>query len=222
MDLQIIKETPYWIAVNKPAGIQVERNPFGASVESLVYAHMEREKRIPYVGIVHRLDRVTTGVVLVAKKKSVLRKLNGQFREKDVRKVYLAAIEKTLPREQGTLNHWLEKSQEQKKALLREGPGGKAKECIINFRVVGTNDDGQQLVQLEPITGRYHQIRAQLAAIGCPVVGDERYGGVTAYREQHIMLHAWKLEFFDERQEDRLLMEAPIPDWAGSGLDHIA
>lgn len=222
MNLRIIHETSRWIAVDKPAGIQVERNPFGASVESLVYAHLEREKRIPYVGIVHRLDRVTTGVVLVAKKKSILRQLNGQFREKDVRKIYLAAIEKPLPREQGTLNHWLEKSQELKKTLLREGPGGKARECIINFRVIGVNNEGQQLVQLEPITGRYHQIRAQLAAIGCPVVGDELYGASAPFADHHIMLHAWKLEFFDERQENRMLVEAKLPSWTGAGLDHIA
>ena len=214
MDLYIIQETAQWIAVDKPAGIQVERNPFGASVESLVYAHLEQEKRNPYVGIVHRLDRVTTGVVLVAKKKHILRNLNGQFREKDVRKIYLAAIEKPLPREQGTLNHWLEKSKEQKKALLRTGPGGKAKECIINFKAIGHNAAGQQLVQLEPITGRYHQIRAQLGAIGCPVVGDQLYGASSPYQDHHIMLHAWKLEFFEERQEERLLMKARLPEWA--------
>jgi 23S rRNA pseudouridine1911/1915/1917 synthase len=214
VDIQIIQETHKWIAVDKPAGIQVERNPFGVSVESLVYARLERDKRNPYVGIVHRLDRVTTGVVLVAKNKGMLRKLNAQFREKDVRKIYLAAIEKPLPREQGTLNHWLEKSQEQKKALLRTGPGGKAKECIINFKVIGYNEAGQQLVQLEPITGRYHQIRAQLGAISCPVVGDELYGASAPYQDHHIMLHAWKLEFFDEKQEERLLVEANLPEWA--------
>jgi 23S rRNA pseudouridine1911/1915/1917 synthase len=222
VDFHIIKETPRWIAIDKPPGIQVERNPFGASVESLVYAHIEREKRIPYVGIVHRLDRVTTGVVLVAKKKSVLRQLNSQFREKDIRKIYLAAIDKPLPRKQGTLNHWLEKSLKEKKALLREGPGGKARECIINFRIIGENNDGQQLVQLEPITGRYHQIRAQLAAIGCPVVGDELYGATTPQADHRIMLHAWKLEFFDEQQKDRILVEAKPPSWTGAGLNHIA
>jgi 23S rRNA pseudouridine1911/1915/1917 synthase len=216
LNIHIIEETPRWIAVDKPAGIQVERNPFGASVESLVYAHLESEKRIPYVGVVHRLDRATTGLVLIAKQRSILNRLNTQFREKDVRKIYLAATEHPPPNSQGTLNHWLEKSQMEKKALLRPGPGGNARECIINFQVYGQTPEGYALLQLEPITGRYHQIRAQLAAIGCPVVGDTHYGANTTYRENHIMLHAWKLEFFDENQEKRLLVKAPLPDWANT------
>ncbi len=214
VDIGVIQETDRWIAVNKPAGIQVERNPFGASVESLVYAHLEQEKRIPYVGIAHRLDRVTTGLVLVAKKKSMLRKLNDQFREKDIRKIYLAATEHPPPAAQGTLNHWLEKSQEKKKALVREGPGGKARECMTNYKTYGRTAQGYTLIQLEPITGRYHQLRAQLAAAGSPVVGDALYGAQTPYREQQIMLHAWKLEFFDDELENRLLVQAPLPDWA--------
>jgi 23S rRNA-/tRNA-specific pseudouridylate synthase len=131
LQIHIIEETKDWLVVSKPAGIQVERNPFGPSVESLVYAHLEAERRNPYVGIVHRLDRVTTGVVLVAKHRSVLRKLNRQFVEKDVRKTYLAAVSQPPPSEQGTLHHWLEKDRASKRAIVHKEPAEKARECLL-------------------------------------------------------------------------------------------
>lgn len=214
MQIHIIEETKDWIVISKPAGIQVERNPFGPSVESLVYAHMEAERRIPYVGIVHRLDRVTTGVVLVAKHRSVLRKLNRQFSEKDVRKTYLAATDKPLPAAQGTLHHWLEKDRAAKRAIVHTQPAEKARECLLHYKVLTTTPDNRTLLELEPLTGRYHQIRAQLASEGCPVTGDIHYGAAHPYQDHHIMLHAWKLEFFDERTKERRLMKAPLPEWA--------
>lgn len=214
LQIHIIEETKDWIVASKPAGIQVERNPFGPSVESLVYAHLKAERRIPYVGIVHRLDRVTTGVVLVAKHRSVLRKLNHQFVEKDVSKTYLAAVDQPPPAEQGTLQHWLEKDRAAKRSIVHQAPVDKAKECLLNYKVLSTTNDGRRFLQLQPITGRYHQIRAQLAAEGCPVIGDGHYGSTQAYQDHHIMLHAWKLEFFDERTKERRLLEAPLPDWA--------
>ncbi|KGE88523.1 hypothetical protein IX84_07525 [Phaeodactylibacter xiamenensis] len=214
LQIHIIKETKDWMVISKPAGIQVERNPFGPSVESLVYAHLEAERRNPYVGIVHRLDRVTTGVVLVAKHRSVLRKLNRQFVEKDVRKTYLAAVSQPPPSEQGTLHHWLEKDRAAKRAIVHKEPIGKARECLLNYKVLTTTSDNRTLLELEPLTGRYHQIRAQLAFEGCPVAGDVHYGAAQPYQDHHIMLHAWKLEFFDERKKDRRLVEAPLPEWA--------
>lgn len=214
MQIHIIEETKDWIVVSKPAGIQVERNPFGPSVESLVYAHMETERRIPYVGIVHRLDRVTTGVVLVAKHRSVLRKLNRQFMEKDVRKTYLAATDQPPPAAQGNLHHWLEKDRAAKRAIVHTTPVDKARECLLNYKILATTPNNQTLLELEPLTGRYHQIRAQLAHEGCPVVGDVHYGAAQPYQDHHIMLHAWKLEFFDERTKKRRLVEAPLPEWA--------
>ena len=214
MKISIIKETPGWLAVNTPAGIQVERNPFGPSVESLAYAHLAKKKRNPYVGIVHRLDRVTTGVVLVAKKKATLKELNEQFRLRKVRKTYLAMVDKAPPQAEATLTHWLEKDQQEKRAQVVDTASGQGSECTLSYRQLWVDDNGRALLEVKPITGRYHQIRAQLSAIGCPVAGDMHYGASTSYQPNHIMLHAWKLAFSDPGSKERLEVEAPLPDWA--------
>lgn len=214
MNIIIIKETPGWLALNKPAGIQVERNPFGPSVESLAYAHLEKQKRKPYAGIVHRLDRVTTGVVLVAKKRSILKQLNEQFRLKEIRKTYLAMVEKAPAQPEGTLTHWLEKDLLGKRARVSDKASGKASECILSYRQLRMDGQGRALLEVRPATGRYHQIRAQLAAVGCPVVGDTHYGAREGYQPNHIMLHAWKLAFVDPGSGDRVEVEAGVPEWA--------
>ncbi|MCO6475679.1 MAG: RNA pseudouridine synthase [Phaeodactylibacter sp.] len=214
MNISIIKETPGWLAINKPAGIQVERNPFGPSVESLAYGHLQLKKRNPYVGIVHRLDRVTTGLVLVAKKKSILRQLNEQFRLKEVQKTYLARVEKAPAEAEATLTHWLEKNLNEKRAEISSKNSDKAFECILSYRLLHKEENGCALLEIRPVTGKYHQIRAQLAAIGCPVVGDTHYGAKKEYQPHHIQLHAWKLEFFDPEKEERLEVAAPLPEWA--------
>lgn len=214
MKFSIIKETPAWLAISKPAGIQVERNPFGPSVESLAYGHLEMKRRNPYVGIVHRLDRVTTGVVLVAKKKGILRELNEQFRLREVRKTYLARVEQAPAEAEATLIHWLVKDLKERRARVAPENSDKAFECTLSYRLLRREEDGGALLEIHPITGKYHQIRAQLAAIGYPVVGDTHYGAREAYQPHHIMLHAWKLEFFDSKRKKRLEVEAPLPEWA--------
>ncbi|MCB0585328.1 MAG: RNA pseudouridine synthase [Phaeodactylibacter sp.] len=218
MKISIIQETPGWLAVNKPAGIQVERNPFGPSVESLAYAHLELKRRNPYVGIVHRLDRVTTGVVLVAKNKSTLRKLNEQFRLKEVQKTYLAMVERAPSEEEATVTHWLEKDLNAKRAKVVGKGSAKAFECRLSYRQLWKRTEGWALLEIHPVTGKYHQIRAQLAAIGCPVVGDIHYGASEEYQPSHIMLHAWKLAFPAPGSEERLEVEAPLPEWAEVGF----
>ncbi|NRA50246.1 MAG: RluA family pseudouridine synthase [Phaeodactylibacter sp.] len=216
MPIHIIKETKNWIVVDKPAGIQVERNPFGDSAESLVHEHLETAVKKPYIGIVHRLDRVTTGVVLMAKRKPELRRLNQQFMEKKVRKIYLAAVEQPVDPEQGRLQHWLEKDLIGKRALVHNKPGGKAKECMLDYETLPSTSNDRTFLQLTPVTGRYHQIRAQLAAAGAPIIGDAHYGSHSPYEDHHIMLHAWKLAFFDEQTQEEQWIEAPLPDWATS------
>ena len=214
MNISIIKETPDWLAIDKPAGIQVERNPFGPSVESLAYDHLSKKRQNPYVGIVHRLDRVTTGMVLVAKRKHILRQLNEQFRNREVQKTYLAMVEKAPPEEAAQLIHWLEKDKLEKRARISDEASSNASKCVLSYRQLWKGGQERSLVEIKPITGRYHQIRAQLSAIGCPVVGDTHYGAKEAYQPHHIMLHAWKLAFFDPKRKKRLELEAPLPEWA--------
>lgn len=216
VQLHIIEETADWIAVDKPASIQVERNPFGHSVESLVYAHLQQAARNPYVGIVHRLDRVTTGVVLVAKRKQVLRELNQQFSQKDIRKAYRARVIGVPEQLEGVLSHWLIKDLKGKRAVAAEEGAAGAKLCEMGYRLIAEAPEGQAVLELYPTTGRYHQLRAQLSAVGLPIVGDTHYGG-PAWEETAIMLQASALEFFDKARGERHTVEAPLPKWAGKG-----
>jgi 23S rRNA pseudouridine1911/1915/1917 synthase len=209
----IIIETPHWLTVNKPAGMIVERNPWEASVESVVleYLHTQSNAKNPFLGIVHRLDRVTSGVLLMAKKRSALKELNRQFAERQVKKTYLAMVEKAPPAATGELIHWLVKDQLNKRALIFETPGENAVECRLVYRLLESVEKGR-LLEIEPQTGKFHQIRAQLAAIGCPIVGDEKYGAAKPYRPKAIALHAWKLQFLDPVSRERVEVVAP-PVW---------
>lgn len=212
-ELHILAETRGWLAVNKPAGLITERSPFESpTVESLVYdylkAHSRRER--PYLGIVHRLDRVTSGVLLLAKKKSVLKALNEQFRERRIRKTYLALVEQAPPSKQGELRHFLYKDQKSKKAIIykEEVPG--AFSVRLTYRLLQESPAGY-LLEIHPYTGKYHQIRAQLAFIGCPILGDARYGGQHPFREKAIALHASRLVFLDPQTEEEVVVEVAFP-----------
>jgi 23S rRNA pseudouridine1911/1915/1917 synthase len=210
MNITIVKETEHWIAVSKPAGIQVERNPFGPSAESLVYDYLSGRTRNPYVGIVHRIDRPTSGLVLIAKKKQMLRRLNQQFSSQDVHKEYLARVAPLPAATSGQLNHWLEKDLVNKKALVHSEEVSGAKYCSLHYKQKQAFREEQGLLHIKPETGRYHQIRAQLSAIGAPVVGDDKYGSTVPYEEASIMLHAWKLEI----PAMNIQLETAPPAWA--------
>jgi 23S rRNA pseudouridine1911/1915/1917 synthase len=210
LELPIIRETAHWLAIDKPAGLITERNPWEASAEALVFDYLQRGRRPPFLGIVHRLDRVTSGVLLLAKKKSALRELNRQFAERQVQKTYLAMVEQLPAHAEGELTHWLVKSQAEKRALVyaQEQPG--SLRCSLHYRCLSGN-----LLEVRPATGTFHQIRAQLAAIGCPIAGDQLYGASQVYRPRAIMLHAWRLQFTDPSSGQAVALEAP-PPWGSA------
>ncbi|MEM8526477.1 MAG: RNA pseudouridine synthase [Bacteroidota bacterium] len=210
--LDIIKETKHWLAINKQAGLIVERSPYETpTIETLVEEYLSQQYRNPYIGIVHRLDRVTSGVLIVAKKKSVLRKLNEQFRERSVQKIYFAIVENEPAQQEATLKHWLEKDQKNKRAIIHEEQVGNSSEVELTYQVKEKLELGY-LLEIKPKTGKFHQIRAQLAAIGCPILGDEKYGAKTNYINKAIALHARKLTIEDTSTEEKIELIADFPD----------
>lgn len=210
--LSVLHEENGWMAINKRSGLIVERNPFESpTVEELVHQHLSRTSQKPYVGVVHRLDRVTSGVMIFAKKKSILRKLNEQFAQKKIQKTYLAVTTQSPDNTKGQLRHWLYKNQKEKRADIFHQAGKDRKEVVLNYRLIG-NTEGKVLLEIAPLTGKFHQIRAQLSAVQCPIVGDSKYGSHEAYRPMAIGLHAWKLEFSDPLSGEPLLIEAPLPN----------
>ncbi len=198
----------------------VELNPFGESVESLVAQYLSQTSKKPFVGIAHRIDRVTSGLVLVAKKKSTLKWLNEQFSTRQIQKTYLAATEKTPPTPQGKLKHWLEKDLLHKRAITWDQPGKSRQESLLEYRFLRQLYGQNALLEIQPLAGRFHQIRAQLGAIGCPIIGDEKYGAKTVYQPDGIQLHAWKLRFRPAPDEPVQALEAPAPEWYSGEPDH--
>ena len=213
MNLSIIKETKNWIVVNKPAGMVVEGAKTGSpTVQSIIYEHLYQSQKKPYVGIVHRLDRVTTGVLLVAKKKSVLKLLNEQFQKRQIKKTYLALSDQQPSKRSDFLTHHLAQDRLTKKAIVHQQATPSTKECKLIYDYLERSDMGYHLFKVQLLTGRYHQIRAQLADIHCPIVGDEKYGSKAAYYQREVALHAWELQFEDPIEKSRVCLQATPPN----------
>ncbi|MEM1217607.1 MAG: RNA pseudouridine synthase [Bacteroidota bacterium] len=198
------------MAINKPAGLIVEKSPFEpTTVESVAWPYLEKHQQgKKYLGIVHRLDRVTSGVLLLAKRKTALRHLNQQFADRVVAKEYLAVVEGTSPRSEDQLKHYLVKDQKAKKAIVHTLPKPKSTTVILDYHRL-QEANGTSLLQIIPKTGKFHQIRAQLAAIGCPIVGDSKYGAQGLEYPKEIGLHAARLTFVDPQTEKQITIEAP-------------
>ena len=145
-----------------------------------------------YAQHIHRLDRPVSGIVLFAKQRSVLKNLSEQFAERKVNKYYHALTEKTSTKPDGMLEHWHRK--EKKKAVLYEHEIPFAEKVSLSYSVT-RHTENRFLWNIELHTGKYHQIRAQLAQIGCPILGDILYGSTSPYPENTIALNAWKLSF---------------------------
>jgi 23S rRNA pseudouridine1911/1915/1917 synthase len=208
-----LAETSAWVAVNKPFGISVEKT-LGANdtIQDQVLDYLYNYTSMPFVGIVHRLDRVTSGILLMAKKKSALRKLNVQFAQRQVKKTYLAVVEGIPPQSEALLAQWLYKDQKEKKAIIFKEPGENRDACNLQYRVVQQDKD-KALLEVELLTGKFHQIRAQLAAQGTPIIGDEKYGATKIqYAEMGIALHAYSLEFADLIDQTPIKLTAPLPE----------
>ncbi len=208
----IIQETNDWLAVNKGSDMAVEGTKGGSpTVQSTIYDYLSKTKKKPYVGMVHRLDRVTSGVILIAKKKSILLLLNEIFRERQIQKTYLALSDSVPALPNALLEHHLLQDKDKRKAVLFDSPQAKTKACRLRYEYVQSSDMGYHLIKIALLTGKYHQIRAQLASIGCSIVGDEKYGSKAAYYKRAIALHAWQLQFTDPITKKPILLKAAPP-----------
>ena len=216
--LDIIQEGPGWAVINKPAGIATERHYQYDTVEARAQVAWQRGEggKPAYVGVVHRLDRPVSGALLLARKKSVLVKLNRAFADRQTTKVYRAVTATPLPEEAGTLRHFLGRSNDRKRATASTRPVPGAQEGILQYRLL-RQADGLYEYELRPTTGRFHQLRVQLATAGAAIVGDHAYGSMRPLQDNVIALHASALTFPDPREDPQekqaVEVHAPLPDY---------
>ncbi len=219
--LSILFEDNYILAINKPADLQVEADAWGnPSVERAVAEYFKTAfpwKKQLIVGIVHRLDRPASGILILAKTPLALKLINQQFEQRTVVKKYLALVEGKMPDDAGEIIDWLKKDSTERRAVVSTQNDAQAQESRLIYKVLETGKD-KSLLAIELLTGRYHQIRAQLSARGCPIVGDKRYGSSLSAGEV-ICLHAHQLTFKHPKTGETMTIEAPPPNtghWAWS------
>ncbi|MGB3548775.1 MAG: RluA family pseudouridine synthase, partial [Saprospiraceae bacterium] len=219
--------TPWLLAVSKPGGLNVEHLPRYPSVQdwAVEYTRRPGATKEPYIGIIHRLDRPTSGLVLLAKRKTALVDLQGQFSRREVRKTYLALTRTPLPDAKGRLQHYLLKDNLNHRTHVATRPGGGAREAVLDYEALPPPSGNSSLYAylIRPHTGRYHQIRAQLAALGSPIAGDATYHDPLPWdADSGIALHAYSLAFTDPQSGKRQLLTAPPPPhWPKLELEKI-
>ena len=164
-----------------------------------------------FLGVVHRLDRPVSGLVVFARTSKALTRLNKMFAEGEVHKTYWAIVKNTPHEPEGTLIHWLVRNEKQNKSYAYDHERPNAKKAILKYRVIG-HSANYSLLEVQLMTGRHHQIRCQLAAMGCPIKGDLKYGAPRSNPDGSISLLSRKVEFIHPVSKERITVEAPLPD----------
>lgn len=213
-ELKVLFEDKHLLAVNKPSGIVVEDGHHKFTLETLALDYIKSKDQWPwkcFIGVPHRIDRPVTGAVLFAKKRSVLKLLVEQFKHRELKKIYYAIVEKRPALDEDELIHWHRKNDELRKAELFDTELEGTHRARLKYQVLAENDKGV-LLEVQLITGKFHQIRAQLAKAGCPIVGDETYGGTKVYKPTTIALHARSLQLRHPVTGEQVCVEAPVPN----------
>ncbi len=210
--IDVLCEDNHLIAVNKPAGVMTQPSGTGAdNLEDLTKEYLKQTRNKPgrvFLHAVHRLDKVVSGVALFACTDKALSRMNEQMRGHHVSRIYHAVVTGDLPGPQGTLTHFLRHSRMHSESVREDDPG--AKKAALGYRVLSRTGT-LTLVEITLETGRYHQIRAQLSASGCPVLGDSRYGSREQYQGGGIALHHRRMEFIHPVSKLPMTIEAGYP-----------
>ena len=213
-DKDILFEDNHLIAVNKRGGDIVQVDDTGdESLDEKVKKYIARKYNKPngaFLGVVHRLDRPVSGVILFARTSKALDRVNKLFKSRQMHKTYLAVVRNRPVPESGNLVHWLVKNPQKNvtKAHDQEVPGSLRSE--LNYKLIAELG-GYYLIEVDPITGRPHQIRVQLSTLECPIVGDNKYGYPRGSLKKTIALHARRLQFVHPVKNEPVEIVAPLP-----------
>lgn len=213
-NLQVLYEDNHLIIVNKRPGDIVQGDKTGdVPLSEVVKKYLKVKYNKPgnvYLGVVHRLDRPTSGIVVFARTSKALPRLNKLFKEKDAKKTYWAIVKSAPPKKQDTLVHYMKRNPKQNKsyAHIKEVPD--SKKAILDYKLLKKLNN-YYLLEIDLHTGRHHQIRSQLSSIGCPIKGDLKYGFDRSNKDASIHLHARKLVFTHPVKKEKLEIIAPPP-----------
>jgi 23S rRNA pseudouridine1911/1915/1917 synthase len=213
---KVLYEDNHIIAINKSVsdivqGDKTGDEPLSEKVKTYLKVKYQKPGNV-FVGVTHRLDRPTSGVVLFARTSKALTRLNAMFQEKaQIKKTYWAIVKNRPEEDSGRLVHLLLRDTQKNKSTVVKKPVKEAKEAILEYELIAQSDNFY-LLQINLLTGRHHQIRAQLAAIGCPIKGDLKYGFPRSNPDGGISLHARSIEFAHPVSKELIKIVAPVPD----------
>jgi len=213
-DERILLEDNHLMVVNKlPSeivqGDKTGDEPLNETLKQYLKVKYSKPGNV-FVGVVHRLDRPVSGAVIFAKTSKALTRLNNMVKERTIKKTYWAIVKNPPPREADTLVHHLVRNPKKNKSFAYKKPVENSKEAILSYKMIAASKD-YYLLEVDLHTGRHHQIRAQLSAIGCPIKGDLKYGFPRSNPDASISLHAREIEFIHPVKKEPVTVIAPPP-----------
>ena len=214
-NLQVLFEDNHLIVINKRPGDIVQGDKTGDEpLSDTVKSYLKKKYNKPgnvYLGVVHRLDRPTSGIVVFAKTSKALPRLNKMFAEKNAKKTYWAVVKNRPNEPEKRLVHWMKRNTKQNKSYANNKEVNESKQAILSYKLIKKLDN-YYLLEIDLETGRHHQIRSQLTAIGCPIKGDLKYGFNRSNENGSIHLHARKLKLMHPVKKELLEIIAPLPN----------
>lgn len=214
--MTVLYEDNHIIAVNKTCSEIVQGDKTGDTpLSEIVKAYIKEKYNKPgevFLGVTHRLDRPTSGVVLFARTSKALTRLNAMFQSHEqIQKTYWAIVQGAPKMPEGRLENWLIRNEQQNKSYIAKPNANNAKKAILNYRTL-VRGENYTLLEIDLETGRHHQIRCQLAAIGCPIKGDLKYGAKRSNPDGGISLHARQIAFIHPVSKQPICITAPVPE----------
>ena len=219
--MRVVYEDNHIIIVYKESGEIVQGDKTGDTpLSETVKEYIKEKYQKPgavFLGVVHRLDRPVSGLVVFARTSKALTRLNNMFRDGEVHKTYWAIVGASLMNSEEvksegwhTLEHWLVRNEQQNKSYAYDHEVPRSKKAMLRYRMIG-HSDRYSLVEVQLLTGRHHQIRCQLAAIGCPIKGDLKYGARRSNPDGSISLLSHRVEFVHPVSKETIVVESPLP-----------
>ena len=222
--MTVVYEDNHIIVVNKTASEIVQADKTGDTpLSETVKQYLKEKYQKPgnvFLGVTHRLDRPVSGLVIFAKTSKALTRLNEMFRAGEVKKTYWAVVKNAPKESEGELVHFLVRNEKQNKSYAYDKEVPNSKKAGLDYRLIGRSDN-YYLLEVDLKTGRHHQIRCQLAKMGCPIKGDLKYGSPRSNPDGSICLHARRVRFVHPVSKELIELKAPLPEgnlWKGFEL----